>query len=221
MIRSEKRPFQTGNDLVKIYRAAAERVKYLQDIDDKLLAYNEVITYCAHAKQCIADDSVKRNQILFWTYSNIGDMFLERNTHTPMANNYLYAVQYYENALEFCKTESDKHHTLEKLAHVYGELQDEKNWRKAIEQIALSQDAPYKRQAFMELANTTDDMRLQAKYLEFALNFVMEENVSTLEKCQNTLMICQRLLDIYAAGKSKKNYDRVKALQKSTLEMLH
>ena len=91
MMRVTKRPFQTGNDLIKIYRAAAERVKYLQDIDDKLLAYNEVITYCAHAKQCIADDSVKRNQILFWTYSSIGDMFLERNTHTPMADNYLYA----------------------------------------------------------------------------------------------------------------------------------
>ena len=221
MMRSEKRPFQTGNDLVKIYRAAAERVKYLQDIDDKLLAYNEVITYCAHAKQCIADDSVKRNQILFWTYSNIGDMFLERNTHTPMADNYLYAVQYYENALEFCKTESDKHHTLEKLAHVYGELQDEKSWRKTVEQIALSQDNLYKRQAFVELADTTDDIRLQAKYLEYALDFITAENISILEKCQNTLSICARLLEIYAAAKSKTNYERVKELQKKTLELLN
>ena len=215
------RPFQSQGDLLKIYRAASERAKYLQDIDDKLLAYNEVISYCANAKQCVQDDSIKRNQILFWTYSNIGDMFLERNARTPMADNYLYAVQYYENALEFSKTESDKHHTLEKLAHVYGELQDEKNWRKTIEQLALLQDTPLKRQAFVELADTTDDIRLQAKYLEYALNFVTEEDVSVLEKCQNTLSICARLLEIYKTTKSTKNYERVRNLQKVTLEMLN
>lgn len=221
MIGPSKRPFHSDSDLLKVYRAAFERVKYLHDVDDKLLAYNEVISYCANAKQCLSDDSVKRNQILFWTYSNIGDIFLERNARTPMADNYLYAAQYYQNALEFSKTGTDKYATLEKLAHVYGELQDEFNWRKTIEQMALCQDEAYKRQAFVKLADTTDDPYLAAKYLEYALNFVVEENVSTLEKYQNTLSICARLLDIYAASKSKKNYERVKALQKVTLELLN
>lgn len=221
MMSASKRPFRSDSDLLKVYRAAFERAKYLKDIDDKLLAYNEVISYCANAKQCVSDDTIKRNQILFWTYSNIGDIFLERNAQAPQADNYFYAVQYYQNALEFSKTEQDKHITLEKLAHVYGELQDAANRRKTIEQIALCQDAPFKRQAFVNLADTTDDLRLQAKYLEYALNFITEENISTLEKYQNTLSICARLLDIYAASKNKKNYDRVKELQKATLALLN
>ncbi len=217
----KEKPFHSDTDLLKIYRMASERVKYLRDIDDKLLAYNEVISYCADSKLCIKDETVKRNQILFWTYSNIGDMFIERNTHTPQADNYIYAVQYYENALEFSRSEAEKRATLEKLAHVYGELQDEKSWRKTVEQIALSQDNLYKRQAFVELADTTDDIRLQAKYLEYALDFITAENISILEKCQNTLSICARLLEIYAAAKSKTNYERVKELQKKTLELLN
>lgn len=203
-----------------MYRTAYEKVKYLKDIDDKLLAYNEVINYCANSKQCKTDDSIKRNQILFWTYNNIGDMFIERNSDLPTADNYIYAVQYYQNALEFSKTSNDKHNILEKIAHVYGELQDERGWRRAVEQIALMADDNMKRQAFVELAQGTDDIKLQAKYLENALNFVTEENVSVLEKCKNTLNICSNLLEIYQHTKNKKAYERIKTLQKNTLELL-
>lgn len=221
MHKAEVRPFHSSSDLLKMYRVASEKAKYLQDIDDKLLAFNEVISYCANSKLCVVDDSIKRNQILFWTYSSIGDMFVERNAREPMADNYVYAVQYYQNALEFSKSDADKNHTLEKLAHIYGEMQDEKSWRHAVEQIADCQDNAFKRQAFEELANGTDDVKLQAKYLELALDFVIAEDVSVLEKCKNTLEICRRLLDIYAFTKNRKNFERVKALQKSTLELLN
>ena len=220
MLRYTNRPFTSSNDLMKVYRMAYEKAKYMRDIDDKLLAYNEVIDYCSHSKQCQLDDSVKRNQILFWTYNNIGDIFLQKNNEQADAHNYLYAVEYYQNALEFTKNIRDKHHVLEKIAHIYGELQDEAGWRKTHEQMGLIEDDNMKRQAFMELANGTDDLRLQAKYLEHALNFVTEENVSVLEKCKNTLAICARLLEIYQYAKDKKNYERILELQKNTLELL-
>lgn len=216
-----EKQFKTAVDLMKIYRAAYEKSKYLQDIDDKLLAYNEVINYCADSKLCQRDDSIKRNQILFWTYNNIGDMFLEKNNEQPDAHNHIYAVQYYQNALEFTKSIRDKRQVLEKIMHIYGELQDESGWRRAAEQIALIEDDGMKRQMFVELANGTDDIKLQAKYLEYALNFVTEENVSVQEKCKNTLEICARLLDIYLYSKSRKNYERIKELQKNTLELLN
>ena len=220
MFKYTDRPFQSANDLLKIYRAAYEKSKYFRDADDKLLAYNEVIDYCSHSKQCQLDDSIKRNQILFWTYNSIGDIFLEKNHKHMDAHNYLYAVEYYQNALEFTKNISDKHHVLEKISHIYGELQDEQGWRKTHEQMALIQDDDMKRQAFTELANNTDDLKLQAKYLEHALNFVTHENVSVFEKCKNTLTICAWLLDIYSYAKDKKNYARILELQKKTLELL-
>jgi len=221
MLKYAEKPFEKTNDLMKMYRMAYEKAKYLPDIDDKLLAFNEVINYCANSKLCLADDSIKRNQILFWTYNNIGDMFLERNNHEPHADNYIYAVQYFQNALEFGKTSEDKQQTLEKMAHVYGELQDEDGWQRTMEQIALSREDAMKRQSFVALAHETDDVRLQAKYLEYALNFVTKENVSVLEKCRNTLDICARLLDIYSFTRDYKSHERIKNLQKSTLELLN
>lgn len=221
MRKNEAKPFEKSSDLLKIYREAYEKTKYMQDIDDKLLAYNEVISYCADSKRCRVDDSIKRNQILFWTYNNIGDMFLARNHDEPAANNYIYAVQYYRNALEFTDNAREKHATMEKMLHVYTELQDENGWRNVQEMIAMEEDDSLKRQAFVELAKSTDDPKLQAKYLEQALGFVMEENVSVLNKCQNTLEICRHLADIYQTVNDKAGYERIRRLQKSTLELLN
>lgn len=221
MTKVAARPFKTASDLLKIYRAAYEKSKYLPDIDDKLLAYNEVINYCADSKLCRVDDSIKRNQILFWTYNNIGDMFLARNYDEPEANNYVYAVQYYRNALEFTNNVREKKSTLEKMSHVYTELEDENGWRKTRELMAMEEDDNMKRQAFVELAKSTDDPKLQAQYLEKALNFVMEENVSVLSKCQNTLEICQYLTDIYQHTNNKTALARIQELQKNTLELLN
>lgn len=221
MRKSETKPFQTSSDLLKIYREAYEKSKYLQDIDDKLLAYNNVISYCADSKRCRTDDSIKRNQILFWTYNNIGDMFLARNNDLPETNNYIYAVQYYRNALEFTDNIREKHSTMEKMSHVYAELQDENGWRHVQEMMALEEDDSMKRQAFVELSKTTDDINLQARYLEKALGFVMDENVSVAAKCQNTLEICQRLAEIYRTTHNTNGYERIRDLQKSTLELLN
>lgn len=221
MLRYQQKPFQNSGDLMKIYRIAYEKSKYLQDIDDKLLAYNEVINYCADSKLCRVDDSIKRNQILYWTYNNIGDMFLARNHDEPQANNYVFAAQYYRNALEFTQNTREKHATLGKMLMIYTELQDEEGWRKVREQMADETDKTQKRKIFTELAQTTDDPRLQAKYLEQALNFVIDENISVSAKCRNTLEICSHLLDIYEHTHNVHDYERIQSLQKRTLELLN
>lgn len=215
------KPFRSSSDLLKMYRAAYEKSKYMQDIDDKLLAYNEVINYCSNSKRCIKDESIKRNQVLFWTYNNIGDMFLNRNSDKLAAENYIYAMQYYQNALEFTRNRRERYNTFEKISHIYHELQDEDGLQKTREQMAMEEDDSMKRQAFMKLAQTTDDTKLQATYLENALNFVVEENVSVATKCKNTLEICQMLLDIYEHGHNKSAFERIKALQKKTQELLN
>ena len=221
MLKSHLKPFEKTQDLIKVYRTAFEKAKYLKDYDEKILAFNEVINYCASSKTCVEEDSLKRNQILFWTYNNIGDIFLEKNNSEINNENYIYALQYYQNAIEFLNSAAEKKNILEKISHIYLELQDEKSWRKTLEQMALLEGDDMKRHAFVNLANTTDDIKLQSQYLENALNYVIYENISFLEKCKNTLYICERLLSIYEQTSSTSDYDRIKMLQKNTLGLLN
>lgn len=221
MLKHHLKPFEKAQDLIKVYRMAFEKAKYLKDYDEKILAFNEVINYCASSKTCVEEDSLKRNQVLFWTYNNIGDIFLEKNNSEINNENYVYALQYYQNAIEFLNSTIEKKNILEKVSHIYLELQDEKSWRKTLEQMALLEDDDMKRQAFVNLANTTDDIKLQSQYLENALNYVIYENISFLEKCKNTLYICEQLLSIYEQINSVSDYDRIKMLQKNTLSLLN
>ncbi len=221
MLKSQIKPFENAQDLLKIYRAAFEKAKYIKDADERILVLNEVINYCASSKICVEDDSLKRNQVLFWTYDNIGDIFVEKNIIEPNNENYIYALQYYRNAIEFLTSLNDKKAVLEKIAHIYIELQDEKLWYETLEQIVLLEDDEMKRQAYVELANKTDDIKLQIRYLENALNYVIYENVSVLEKCKNTLQICEKLLQMYEYTGAKSDYKRIAELKKKTLELLN
>lgn len=221
MLKSQIKPFENAQDLLKIYRAAFEKTKYIKDADERILVFNEVINYCASSKICVEDDSLKRNQVLFWTYDNIGDIFVEKNLIEPNNENYIYALQYYHNAIEFLTSLNDKKTVLEKIAHIYIELRDEKLWYETLEQMVLLEDDEMKRQAYVELANKTDDIKLQIRYLENALNYVIYENVSVLEKCKNTLQICEKLLQIYEYTEAKSDYKRIAELKKKTLELLN
>ena len=221
MLKSQFSEFENAQDLLKVYKSAYEKAKYLKDFDEKILAFNEVITYCAASQLCVEDDSKKRNQILFLAYNSIGDIFIEKNTIELQDENYIYALQYFNNALEFLDSPESKKPILEKIAFIYAELSEEELRQKTLEQIALNEEDEMKRQAFILLANGTDDVKLQSKYLENALNYVTYENVSVLEKCKNTLDICARLLDIYEYSGEKSDYERIKILQENTLALLN
>ena len=52
MPRFEKRVFQKESDLLKVYREADARAKYLNDTDEKLLGYHQVIEFCANSEKC-------------------------------------------------------------------------------------------------------------------------------------------------------------------------
>lgn len=207
-------------NLLKAYRKAHKQADLMPDIDDKVMAYNDIINYCTSLAECRNDESIKHHQILFWTYNNIGDIFMIKHTKLPHRQNCLHALQYYYDSLSFAHTASEKRATLEKIACIYSEMQDEQGRRQILEQIAISEENCMKRQAFTELAKQTDDIKLQAKYLEYALTFVMAENISVLEKGENILKICARLLQIYKHTKSRKHYRRIKELEQNTRELL-
>ena len=206
--------------LIKAYQKACKQAALMRNTDDKVMAYNRIINYCTECLGYFNDETAERRQILFLTYNNIGDIFMIKNANFPHLQNYLQALQYYNDSLPFAHSIAEKRAALEKIARIYAELHDENNWHKTMEQIAISEENCMKRQAFSELAKQTDDVKQQAKYLEYALSYVMAENISDLEKGENILKICARLLRIYKHTKNRKHYRRIKEIEQSTRELL-
>ena len=46
-------------NLLKAYRQAHKRADLMLDIDDKVLAYNNIINYCTSRSECRNDESIK------------------------------------------------------------------------------------------------------------------------------------------------------------------
>ncbi|MBO4284868.1 MAG: hypothetical protein J5895_01375 [Alphaproteobacteria bacterium] len=215
------RSFKNESDLLKKYREAVQRAKYLSDIDDKLLSYNEVINFCADSKKCAKTDSVKRNQVLFWTYNQLGDLFLQKNEADAAKNMYVYAVQYFQNALNFARSGEEEREVLQKMLDVYGVLNDEYNYKKTFEALALVSDDVFRRQAFLALADSARDLHQEAYYLEKALNYIDKENMTLLEKCKDNFDICARLLEIYQALGNEKSEARIKEIKQKAGQILN
>ena len=213
--------FKKESDLLKKYREASERAKYLADIDDKLLTYNEVINFCADSKKCAKTDTVKRNQILFWTYNQLGDLFLQKNNGDLMQNRYTYSLQYFQNALSFARTDEEEREVLKKMLDVYKTLDDEYNYKKTYEALALVSDDAFRRQAFLALAKSATDLYQEAYYLEKALNHINKENITLLEKCKNNLDICARLLEIYQTLGNYKDEARIREIKEQANMILN
>ena len=194
MSHLRKRKYQDETDLLKAYREAYESAKYLYDIDDKLNAYHKVLNFCIDSEKCTEDNSVKRNQVLFWTYNQIGDLFLQKNGLELTAQNYLYAVQYFQHALEFAKSNEEQKEVLQKLARVYRDLKDEDEYQRTLEKIILLLDEALKKESRTALTqNRSKDLSL----LEDTLNLIGEENLIFLKKCRQTTPVCDKLLNVY------------------------
>lgn len=207
-------------DLKKAYYQARKQAEAMSDTNEKIAAYNNIINYCILQAENHHGKSATPYQILFCIYNHIGDIFMAKNVKHPHQQNYLRALQYYCDSLAYALNRSEQHHALEKIARIYAEIQDEENFCKTKEQIALLEEKCMKRQAFTELAKQTYNLKLQTEYLEYALTFVMSENISALEKSKNILDICSHLLRIYKRTKNNKCYRRIKELEQTTRELL-
>ena len=43
MLSLKRKPFENSQDLLKIYRMAYEKAKYVKDFDEKILAFNDEV----------------------------------------------------------------------------------------------------------------------------------------------------------------------------------
>ncbi|MBR1915987.1 MAG: hypothetical protein IJ830_06100 [Alphaproteobacteria bacterium] len=216
-----QKEYKTESDLLKKYREAYESAKYLYDIDDKLLGYQEVLNFCTNSKKCTKENTIKRNQVLFWTYNQIGDLFVQKNGIDFKPDNYLYAVQYYRHALEFAASNEEQRETLQKLAKVYRDLKDEEEYQKTLEKIILLLDNAVQKEAMLDMAQSTQNVRHEAVWLENALELIDKENIGFLKKCQNKLTICDKLLGIYNRLNEKTEAARIEEMKNDTQKHLN
>ena len=218
---SKQRSDFNQSDLLKIYRVANERSKYLSEIDDKLLSYGNVVQFCANSKKCAQQNSIKRNQILFWTYNQMGDLFMQKNLDTFEPQNYTLALEAYRNALEFSKQDEDQNEVLKKMRDIYLVLEDENGFFQTSNQMAQLLDDTLKAENFLKLADEASNKYQEAYFLEQALRFVKKENISLLEKCKDTLSLCARLLKIYKKVGLKTQAERIEVVKQQTQKIIH
>lgn len=211
MLNEQKRPYNKESDLLKVYRRAFQNAKFFTDPDDKLLSYNSVIQYCTKSEKCLEDQGLKHHQVLFWTYNNIGDIFLQKNINSFHLENCFNALDSFQTALGFSKEDQDQTSVLRKMLDVYKTLEDigagTQNTRKLAEII----DGALKIEMFLNLANGAALPAQKSDFLEQALFLITEENAAFLKNCKSTLALCDRLLEIYQKAERKAEFYRKKA----------
>ena len=207
--------------LIKKYRQAFEASKHLSSIDDKLLGYDNVIRFCARHKSCLEKQSVKRNQVLFWTYNNIGDLFLQKNLDHFEMLNFQNALSSYQNALEFSKDDEDQVEVLKKIRDIYDALGDENAAKGVSKEISEYIDDALKIDMFLHLANTSSNKTEESYFLEQALKYISDEKISFLKKCRGKLYICERLLQIYQKALQHSDTLRIEKIRNETKQLLN
>ncbi len=207
-------------DLLQAYRVANTAADMASNLDEKIKAYDAVINFCFSSRDCLMDDSTKRNMVMYWTYNNIGDALVSKNAKGsgfPFdAANYTAALKYYEASLQVARDDAEKMSALQRMADTYKKMGDKDKWLAAKEHIIEYMDDGYKRRAYAELAEKIDDGEIYASLYEKALNYVTKEEVSVLAKCQNTLEICDKLKAVYRAAGNKESLKRLSDLSDRT-----
>ena len=62
-------------NIVEAYAAASKAVAY--NPDQKEEAFEKVVSFCENNAKCLVENSLKRNVLLFWAYSNMANAMLE------------------------------------------------------------------------------------------------------------------------------------------------
>ena len=199
----KKRPYDSESDLLKVYRRAFQSAKFFADPDDKLLSYNGVIQYCTKHQKCLEDQGVKHHQILFWTYNNIGDIFLQKNIKSFLLENCFNALDAYQTALGFSKENQDQTIVLRKILDIYKTLEDVHAATQITLKLAELIDGALKIETLLNLADQSVLAEQKSSFLEQALFLITKENTSFLKNCQNTLTLCEKLLEIYRKAETR------------------
>ena len=145
---------------------------------------------------------------------------MEKNIAAFDVTNTINALNAYHKALEFSKKDDETLNVLMKIRDIYVDLEDKNGMvQSSVEMVEILDDA-FKIEMLLGLADEATNQKEEIYFLEQALKFASEEKISVLKKCRNTMIICERLLEIYQKAGLKADLARIKIVKKEADEML-
>lgn len=212
--------FSNSGDVLQAYREATDVAAKAKNADEEIAAYRKVIELGNQRRQIAADEQLKHNMIMYWSYNNVADALLSKSFKNAVEGGdnekYKESLKYYKLGLKFARDNLEKISVLNRMADSYKHLGDEEHLMKVKQKVISNLKAEDKRRAYNDLADSLSKPRFAAKMFEEALNYVNDEKVSLNEKCENTLRICDKLLTIYDRRQDKKDYQRILRLKGNT-----
>lgn len=211
-------------NIVQAYRLATEEIDDSDDLEQKIDAASKVIDFCAETDSCRLDDSIKKNQIMYWSYINRAKAYLDKNggesDYEYSRKNYIRALKNYNEALAFAVSENDVRDVLRNMAALCRKLGDEESYiQLKLEEIDGLPDSE-KFQEYCSLVNELSGNADKINILEKALFAVTDEDVSFITKCRNTIEVCRYLEKSYLRGGDEANAARVANLRRNAEELL-
>lgn len=195
--------------ILQAYRVASEVAKKASDVDEEIAAFGQVVELGLRQKNLSDEEALKSNMIMYWAYNNLGEAYVKKQN--PKASN-----KFYENSLHFARDNVEKISVLNRIAKNYFYLGDDEKWLDTRQKIIEHLKNEDKRRAYTALAEELQNNKQAAEIYEKALQFVNDEELSILAKCQNTLFICDRLRRLYRNLGDKENYERISNLADKT-----
>lgn len=213
--------FLNSGDVLQAYREATDAAaKAAGNPDAEIAAYRKVIKLGSKRRQIAADEQLKHNMIMYWSYNNVADALLSKSFKNAVEGDdlerYKESLKYYKLGLKFARDNLEKISVLNRMADSYKHLGDEEHLLQVKQKVIANLKAEDKRRAYNELADSLTKTKLSAKMYEEALNYINDEKVTLNEKCDNTLRICNRLLQLYDRNEDRKNYQRIIRLKGNT-----
>ena len=205
---------------LRLYKIIQERNEFLSN-EAKIIQYSAIVRFFMKFLHTRDDVSVNIKAVLFWTYTKLGDIYYEEALQNQDNSKYFLAIEYYNQSLMYALNAEDKNRVLFVLRDLYYYLGDENAILKIEETWAENHNKEGRFSAYMFLAQNAEMPYIKAKFLEKALDEVMEQDESFYTKYQDTLNICSQLLAIYELLGDKTKANRIKKLRENTLKLLN
>lgn len=212
--------YNSEQRFLQLYHLIQEREKYLNN-DAKIIQYSAILRYFTKFLQQNDYYTPPISAILLKVYIKLGHIYYEEGLQTQDNSRFFLAAEYYNQALTFAEKNEDKEHILLTLKDIYYYVNDEDALIKVEETWAENHQKDERFDAYMFLAQNAEKPYIKAKFLEKALDEIMEQNENFYAKYQNTLNISSQLAAIYELQGEKDKTLRIKKLRENTLKLLN
>ncbi len=210
----------TEKRFLHLYRVVHEREKYLST-EALIVQYSTLLRFFVKFLQQKDNYNQNVELVLFLIYSKLGRIYYDESVRSLDNSKCFLAAEYYNQALSFARNVDDKTRILLALKDIYYYLNDEDAYLRVEETWAENHEMQDKYQAYMILAQNADTPHAKVRFLEKALNLVLEQKESFYEKYQDTLFICSQLVAVYELLGEREKALRVKKLRENTLKLLN